>query len=138
MKQRPNSIFIDTSFVIALINENDLDHAKAVKLAEKYELYSLVTTDSILLEIEHALSPKYKKESLEIITHFHTSDNVTIIHLNSLLLQRGIEMYDTYQRQNWDLVDCISFVVMHEMGMTQALTSDLHFQQANFTALMRE
>jgi predicted nucleic acid-binding protein len=137
MKKQPNSIFIDTSFVIALINERDLDHAKALKLADRYNRYPFVTIDSILQEIENALSPKYKKESQEIITHFHSSDNVTIIHLSSLLLQKGIEMYSIYQGQNWDLVDCLAFVVMHEMGITKALTSDLHFEQANFQALMR-
>ena len=137
MKKQPNSIFVDTSFVIALINERDLDHAKALKLADQYSRYPFVTIDSILQEIENALSPKYKKESQEIITHFHGSDNVTIVQLNSLLLQEGIEMYSVYQGQNWDLVDCLAFVVMHEMGITKALTSDLHFKQANFQALMR-
>jgi len=136
MRKQPNSIFVDTSFVIALINERDLDHAKALKLADQYNRYPFVTIDSILLEIENALSPKYQKESQEIITHFHSSENVTIIQLNSLLLQKGIEMSDTYQGQNWDLVDCLAFVVMHEMGITKALTSDLHFEQAHFQALM--
>lgn len=31
----------------------------------------------------------------------------------------------------------ISFVVMQERGIEQALTTDIHFQQAGFTALMR-
>ncbi len=137
MPKNPNSLFIDTSFVVALINTTDLDHVRAVRLANKYKQYPLVTTDAILLEIENALSREYIHESLEIIAHFYTSERVMIIHLNSLLLQRGIEMYNVYQPQRWDLVDCLSFVVMHEMGITEALTSDVHFEQANFIALMR-
>ncbi len=138
MKKRAESLFVDTSFVIALVNERDEDHRKALALAKKYQHYPLITTDAILLEVENALSRQYKRETLEIITHFYTSDNVTIIHLNSLLLQRGIEMFDIYKRQSWDLVDCLSFVVMHELGITEALTSDIHFQQAHFAALLRE
>ena len=138
MKARAERLFVDTSFVIALVNQQDEDHHKAVRLAKKYQHYPLITTDAILLEIENALSKRYKRETLEIITHFYTSENMTIIHLNSLLLQRGIEMFDIYKRQSWDLVDCLSFVVMHELGITEALTSDIHFQQAHFAALLRD
>ena len=38
----------------------------------------------------------------------------------------------------WGLVDCISFIVMREAGVNQALTFDQHFVQAGFQALMRE
>ena len=138
MNRPVETLFVDTSFVIALVNRQDADHARALALADHYAQFRLVTTDAILLELENALSRAYKRESLEIITHFYTSENVTIIHLNSLLLQRGIEMYDIYKRQQWDLVDCLSFVVMHELGITDALTSDIHFEQAHFNALLRQ
>jgi uncharacterized protein len=42
------------------------------------------------------------------------------------------------QDKAWGLVDCISFIVMREAGVNQALTFDQHFVQAGFQALMRE
>ena len=36
------------------------------------------------------------------------------------------------------LTDCISFVVMEERGITDALAYDQHFVQAGFRALLRE
>ena len=36
------------------------------------------------------------------------------------------------------MTDCVSFVVMHERGLIEALTMDQHFQQAGFRALLRE
>ena len=36
------------------------------------------------------------------------------------------------------LTDCISFVVMAEHGITDALTGDHHFEQAGFRALLKE
>jgi predicted nucleic acid-binding protein len=31
----------------------------------------------------------------------------------------------------------VSFVVMHDRGITEALTADHHFEQAGFTLLMK-
>jgi hypothetical protein len=39
--------------------------------------------------------------------------------------------------KDWSLIDCISFVVMEEEGIQEALTADQHFEQAGFTALLR-
>ncbi len=39
--------------------------------------------------------------------------------------------------KDWSLTDCISFVVMHERGITEALTADHHFEQAGFVALLK-
>ena len=35
------------------------------------------------------------------------------------------------------LTDCISFVVMQERGIAEALTGDHHFEQAGFAALLK-
>jgi predicted nucleic acid-binding protein len=48
---------------------------------------------------------------------------------------RGVELYRTRPDQQWSLTDCISFVVMANEGITEALTGDHHFEQAGFTAL---
>lgn len=38
--------------------------------------------------------------------------------------------------KDWSLTDCISFVVMRDEGITEALTGDRHFEQARFIALL--
>lgn len=35
-----------------------------------------------------------------------------------------------------ELADCISFVLMHERGISEALTADEHFVQTGFKALL--
>jgi hypothetical protein len=41
-------------------------------------------------------------------------------------------------RQTWGLIDCISFVVMSEQSLTDAVTANIHFVQAGFRALLLE
>jgi predicted nucleic acid-binding protein len=38
--------------------------------------------------------------------------------------------------KEWGLTDCISFLVMQDRAMTDALTTAQHFQQAGFRALL--
>jgi len=45
-------------------------------------------------------------------------------------------LYKKYADKEWSLVDCISFIVMRERGIKQALTFDRHFEQAGFDAIM--
>jgi len=63
-------IFIDTSFVVALINERDQYHVQATELAALYERARFLITDIILLEIGNALATRYRHEAAAIIRTF--------------------------------------------------------------------
>jgi uncharacterized protein len=66
----PNRIFIDTLFVIALMNCRDQYHQQALDLSEQFEDHPLLVTDAVLLEIGNALAHRYKQEAVEIIAQF--------------------------------------------------------------------
>jgi uncharacterized protein len=120
VKRVSNKIFVDTLFVVALINQRDQYHQKAYELAEKLDRYSLLTTDAVLLEIGNALARSYKDESVEIIEHFFSSDEVEIVRITPQLFEQAFTLYKTYQDKAWGLVDCISFVVMKQAEVSQA------------------
>jgi len=54
------------------------------------------------------------------------------------LFERGADLYARRQDKSWILTDCISFVVLTERGLTEALTGEHHFEQAGFRALPRQ
>lgn len=128
-------IFIDTSFIVALINERDQYHARAVKLANQYDGQSLVVTDAVLLEVGNALSRGYKLEAIQVIESLLLSEDVEVVHFTSELFEQAFQLYKTRQDKDWGLVDCISFVVMQERCIDASLTFDRHFVQAGFQAL---
>jgi uncharacterized protein len=64
--------------------------------------------------------------------------NVEIIPLSEDLFARAFQLYRTRPDKEWGLIDCVSFTVMQERGLTAALTTDDHFRQAGFRVLLRE
>lgn len=49
---------------------------------------------------------------------------------------QALTLYQSRSDKTWGLTDCISFVVMQQHNLTDALTADRHFIQAGFRALM--
>jgi predicted nucleic acid-binding protein len=86
-------VFVDTSFVVAFVNEKDQHHDIALELSREFTGYRLVTTDAILLEIGNALSRNFKPECIETIEDFLTSDDVQLIHLHPPLFRKAFELY---------------------------------------------
>lgn len=134
-----NRIFVDTSFIVALINERDEYHRQASRLADQYEEYPFIITDAVLLEVGNSLARTYKQEASETIEEFLASESeeIKIVHLTPDLFMRGVTMYKSHEDKTWGLVDCISFIVMREAGIHRALTLDRHFEQAGFEILMK-
>jgi uncharacterized protein len=126
-------LFVDTGYVLALINKDDQYHQQALQLAEQYEGASAVTTDAVLLEIGNALSRIARNEAIAIIQHFQTAPEVTLVSLTPELMAAALGLYAKHQDKTWGLVDCISFVVMQNRKISVALSFDRHFVQAGFT-----
>jgi uncharacterized protein len=133
-----NRIFLDTSYILALTNSRDQYHEQASQQVGRFAGYPTLVTDGVLLEIGNALARSHRQEATSVIRQLLTSDEVEIIHVTSVLLEQGLTLYSAHQDKTWSLVDCISFVVMREAGVTGALTFDRHFEQAGFQVLMSD
>ena len=131
----PNRIFVDTSFVLALINERDQYHDQAETLSHKFENSFLITTDAVLLEIGNAMAKDFREEAVAIIKVLRSSKRVEVVEIDGRLFEKGLEAYEKYRDKTWGLVDCISFVAMQENEITEALTFDGDFTQAGFIAV---
>ena len=136
-----NSVFLDTSFSIALSISKDQFHQRAVELTKQVNAAQsqIVTTQAVILEIGNALSKvKYRQSAVGIIEFFKNDPNVTIVSLSDKLYDEGFELFSNRPDKEWSLVDCIWFVVMQERNIEAALTADEHYIQAGFRALLRE
>ena len=138
---RTNKVFLDTAYAIALSVESDEHHERAEILAEQLEAEQtrLVTTRAILLEIGNALSKKrYRKAVIELLDALEQDPQVEVVPLSEELFEQALELFRNRPDKEWGLIDCVSFVVMQERGLTEALTTDVHYEQAGFRALLRD
>jgi len=121
-------VFIDTSFVVALVNEKDQHHNRAVELADLFDGYPLIITDAVLLEVGNALARNFKEQAVEVIEDFLTSEEVEVVSLDAALFKKAFELYQTHKDKAWGMTDCISFIIMRERGIIEALTNDKDFR----------
>lgn len=129
--------FIDTSFAVALGNNKDSLHEKAVELSFLLGGASLITTDCILFEIGNSLARGFRKHAIDTISNFVSSDEIEVVRVDEELFNRALDLYSSHSDKTWGLVDCVSFIVMSDRGINRALTNDRHFRQAGFEALLR-
>jgi uncharacterized protein len=59
-------------------------------------------------------------------------------HLRAISFGAARTFFSTRPDKEWSLTDCISFVVMNERGIGDALTNDHHFEQAGFQILLKD
>ncbi len=136
-----NKVFLDTSYLIAIVIAKDDFHERAFELANQIEEENtqIVTTQAIILEIGNALSKlKYRQSAAGLIQHLNSDINTSVIALNDEICDKAFELFRSRPDKEWGLVDCISFVVMREREIEAALTADEHYIQAGFRALLRE
>lgn len=129
--------FIDTAFLIALANLRDSFHDVAIDLSRRLKGRKHVVTEAVLLEFGNALAKGNKVLAAAMIRETLSAKDVHIIYMNPKLLDAALSLYETHTDKEWSLVDCISFTVMRNRGITDALTADHHFAQAGFNPLMR-
>ncbi len=129
-----SAVFADTFFYQALLDERDSLHRQAME--ESKVNRTIVTTEFIVLELGNAFSQaEDHADFLALLAGMRASPRTKIIPLDSQLLQRGLTLFATRLDKDWSLTDCISFTVMQEHDLTEALTEDRHFEQAGFKAL---
>ena len=134
----PAARFLDTGYWLALIDQDDHYHVRATRLARELP-GPFVTTEAIIVEVGNALATqRWRTRAITFFERVRAASGIDVVPVTSALLTRAIDFYAMRRDKEWWLTDCISFVVMQDRGITEALAADQHFIQAGFRALLRE
>ena len=132
-------VFVDTAAWIALVSKRDALHPAAQQVTSdlRSQRAQLTTTEFVLVEVANALStPSTRLQAVKLIDGLRQLPAVRIITASQELFDDGLALYRNRPDKEWSLTDCTSFVVMQRERITQAFTSDRHFEQAGFTKLL--
>ena len=130
-------VFADSYFFFALLNPRDPAHAKAIAFCRQNR-GPLTTTAWVFTEVADGLAFTPRRQIFSrVLEDFEANRANLLVPANAETFERGVDLYHSRPDKRWSLTDCISFVVMSEEGITDALTGDHHFEQAGFQALLK-
>ncbi len=128
-------VFADSFFYLGLLNPNDEYHERVYEWSTSYR-GPAVTTEAALLELGDAFcEPGQRDVLLRLIRELRSDALVDIVALTPSLIERAWDLFAERADKRWGITDCVSFVVMKDKGLTDALTGDQHFVQAGFHAI---
>jgi len=129
-------VFADTSFHIALVRPDDENHAGSREFDRRFG-GRYFTSEFVLIELGNWLAdPRNRSVFFEIVRVLRSDPRTTILPATSEWVARRAALYGQRPDKHWSFIDCISFEMMRDVGVTDALTTDHHFTQAGFHALL--
>jgi len=136
-----SKFFADTVFWVGLIRKDDQFHSIILcwkKWLQKNEI-QIVTTEVVFWEFLNACSRiRLRRLAVDSYLACLKDPSVTVIPIKRKGLESAIGIYQSRVDKEWSLTDCYSFQEMRQHKLTDALTTDHHFQQAGFRALLLE
>lgn len=128
-------VFADTFYFVALMSENDAAHVRAIEASRVNR--PVLTSEWILAEVGNALSNVSRRRMFPRLLSLLKKTDVRVYPATSTAFTAACAEYAARPDKEWSLIDCLSFQLMRELHLTDALTADHHFEQAGFRALLR-
>ena len=129
---RINQVFVDTSAFYALVAEGDQRHEEAHRIHEhlKHDA-EFTTTNYVMLETVSLLQRRHGVAHAEQIGDF-VAGHVGVVWVNAAQHHAAWNAWKTHRNRGLSLVDCVSFVIMRELGLKHAFAFDGQFREAGF------
>ena len=147
-----NSVFVDTAGWISLLVVDDPHHQEVlrqytelVNLGSRTRLETVITSNYVLSELgahfsnqSKARSHRYRLAAIKLASDLRRTSYVRIIHISQDEDRQAWQKLQTYvDKDEWSLVDASTFVLMEQLHLGRALTTDHHFEQAGFERLLK-
>jgi predicted nucleic acid-binding protein len=137
-----SELFADTSGLGTLADPTQHYHSVAASLyrTARNQNRRIVTTNYVLAELVALLiSPlRFPRTSIvAFLDDLKSSPYIEVVHVDAVLDEEAWQLLKSRQDKDWSLVDCASFTIMTRRGITEASTTDHHFEQAGFVRLLK-
>ena len=129
-------MFIDTSGLMCLFDARDHRHSSAVAY---YDSTTTPLTHNYVLAEFIALAIARRAPlpaALQFLKTLSSSSEVEVLWVSRESHERAMQLLFDRMDKAWSLCDAVSFVLMGDRGVREALTTDRHFDQAGFVRLL--
>lgn len=133
------TVFLDTSALLAILHLRDSLHIRAMEIYRRLsdERTEVVTSEWVLTELlGGAARPPLRGAAISAIERLRTSPRGKVIAASHEGWQAAFDRFASRKDKEWSLVDCSSMVICEQLGISRVFTSDHHFLQAGFDALL--
>ncbi|CAN5468333.1 hypothetical protein BH10ACI1_BH10ACI1_24580 [soil metagenome] len=130
-------LFLDTSGLMCLFDKDDFRHHRANEYFKNNRF--LLTTNYVLAEfVPLAHVRKLKRENaLNFLKTLVLLPRLELVWIDENHHHQAIELLENRLDKTYSLCDAVSFLLMRERGISEALTTDKHFEQEGFTRLLK-
>ena len=131
-------MLLDTSGLLCLHHKAEPFHKEA---RQRYKRASVRITHSYVLAEFVALATVRRLPRIPALTYINDlQDNpdIEMLWVNESLHREAMALLLSRQDKTYSLCDAVSFVLMRQRNITEALTTDHHFEQEGFRKLLGE
>lgn len=130
-------MLLDTSGVLSLCDENDAFHQEAVRLfgeAGRCVIHNYVLAEFIPLAQVRGLP---RKDVLGYLRRLLDDPSVELHWIDKRAHRAAFWLLERRTDKTYSLCDAVSFVLVRQLGVNEALTTDRHFEQKGFVRLLK-
>jgi uncharacterized protein len=130
-------MLLDTSGLLCLHYQTEPFHAQA-RIAYKKSNIRLTHNYIIAEYVALTHARRFPRPSvLSFVVDLLANPDIETIWVNEAMHRAAVELLLERQDKGYSLCDSVSFVVMRQRGITEALSTDRHFEQEGFTRLLQ-
>jgi predicted nucleic acid-binding protein len=130
-------MLLDTSGLLCFHHQAEPQNADAVRCvaaAARRITHNYILAEFVALAEARRLP---REPALAFVAELQDNAAVEIVWVDPVLHQEALELLRQRLDKEWSLCDAVSFRLMQRERLTEALTTDHHFEQAGFVRLLK-
>jgi predicted nucleic acid-binding protein len=130
-------MLLDTSGLYCYLDAGEARHRSAVSLLDSAAVR--LTHNYVLAELVALCNARGidRRVTLEFVSELADDPNVAILWVGQEDHRAAMDLLRARPDKNYSLCDAVSFLLMRQRAVTEALTTDRHFEQEGFVRLLR-
>ena len=134
-------VFVDTWAWLAAAVSDDPDHGRVRQLNADLEargaqrVTSVMVLGETLTRLRYDVSHRAAVAVADAFAEMAAGGVLDLVVPDALICSQALDWFRRFDDQRFSFVDCTSFAIMAQRGISEALTGDRHFAAAGFVAL---